>query len=1043
MSIRLATKLVFMVFAALRLEASQSDYTRIGYFPVVPQPWYFKWPTGLAQDPQGNIYVSNAGVDNRVIKLDPNGRFLRTWTQPYVPGIGMTAEGIAADSNGIVYVLGMFFDRVFKFDGDGIPITSWTIAPQVNTKSIEGHIGVDPQGRVYVSDDMTVLARYDSNGSFLGFVGSGYGSGDGQIAGPGQTAFDQSGNVYVVDQGNWRIDKFTSTGAYVMKFGEGILRGPSSVTLDIAGNVYVLDGNDTVVVFDSTGSFQTRWDAGAQPDGKIRLGKALVFGRDGLLYIVDNVNDAVVIFTTNGQFVKKLTATGSASGQFRDLSTVAISPGGDIYVADTGNDRIQKFDKKGKYIRAWGTTGSGDGQFLSPWGVSVSQSDMIFVTDTKNIRVQKFSKDGQFLVKWGSAGFGDGLFVTPRGISVNPPGNVTVSDGGTGRALQRFDENGGFIKWFNNPAGYSDYYGVSVDPSGNVFAANYGKHQVDQFAPDGTFVKTWGRFGTQPGQFGGPEGICTDRSGFVYVADTGNRRIQKFDPAGNFVTAIGPFSDWNDMLWPTGCAVAPNGDLYVADRGARIVIFSRGLRAGKTIAAAASAPGAGGTYWKTDLTIANTGPISATVDSYFWPRNQDNATATPRSFSLEPGETRLFEDLIGSDFSAPGLAGAVPFACDSVDVLLSSRTYTPSAGSSGGTFGQGIPAPSDAALAFPGRSIHLAGLTANDKFRTNVGLINSNESACQVHLDLFNARGSPAGSRDIRLEAHEPIQFDLAKEFGITSAIEDDRMVVDVSELGCFAGAYASIVDNRSGDPVFVPAAEPAGYEPESPTLLIPVVASAPGLGGTLWRSDLVLANVGLEDLEVVLDFFDSKGSSTPIRFTAGPIGAGESIRIDDIVSSRFGEANAIGYLLAAPSGPGLVLTSRTYNDDPAGTYGQNVPAVLLSDLFSINRLARLPGIRRDAAFRTNLGLVNRGAGGVTLTVRLLDASGATLATKGYSLPAQGFAQITDVVRNMGVVAEERLLRADVSIDDPSAAFDAYISIVDNVTGDAVFEAAQ
>ena len=47
-------------------------------------------------------------------------------------------------------------------------------------------------------------------------------------------------------------------------------------------------------------------------------------------------------------------------------------------------------------------------------------------------------------------------------------------------------------------------------------------HRIQKFSSDGTFLATWGSYGSGNGQFYYPGGVAVDGSGNVYVADTGN-----------------------------------------------------------------------------------------------------------------------------------------------------------------------------------------------------------------------------------------------------------------------------------------------------------------------------------------------------------------------------------------------------------------------------------------------------------------------------------------------------------------------------------------
>jgi len=88
------------------------------------------------------------------------------------------------------------------------------------------------------------------------------------------------------------------------------------------------------------------------------------------------------------------------------------------------------------------------------------------------------------------------------------------------------------------------------------------------FAPDGTFLETWGEGGQDTGQFDFDAtdwsygGIAFDHDGNFYVADIGNHRIQKFDRNRNFVQA---WDNRGQYLYPYSIAVDGQGNVYVGD----------------------------------------------------------------------------------------------------------------------------------------------------------------------------------------------------------------------------------------------------------------------------------------------------------------------------------------------------------------------------------------------------------------------------------------------------------------------------------------------
>ena len=90
--------------------------------------------------------------------------------------------------------------------------------------------------------------------TFLTKWGS-FGIGDGQFSQPEGIAVDSSGNVYVADYNNDRVQKFNSNGNFITKWGSsGISDGQLSylqhIAVDSSGNVYVADGgNNRIQVF--------------------------------------------------------------------------------------------------------------------------------------------------------------------------------------------------------------------------------------------------------------------------------------------------------------------------------------------------------------------------------------------------------------------------------------------------------------------------------------------------------------------------------------------------------------------------------------------------------------------------------------------------------------------------------------------------------------------------------------------------------------------------------------------------------------------------
>jgi pimeloyl-ACP methyl ester carboxylesterase len=207
-------------------------------------PGQFSDPWGVAVDALGGVYVTDFG-NHRVQKFTDSGVYQTQWGQlGSDDGYFAYPMGVAADPFGYVYtaephILGGDPSnvRIQRFTNTGAFIAKWP-----------GHaptdVAIDNAGNIFVTDSNAVI-KYASTGTQLALWGS-YGSGAGQFNFPAGLCVDDTGNVYVADTGNHRIQKFTGTGTFVTQWGSngtapGQFRYPSDVAVDDSGSVYVAD----------------------------------------------------------------------------------------------------------------------------------------------------------------------------------------------------------------------------------------------------------------------------------------------------------------------------------------------------------------------------------------------------------------------------------------------------------------------------------------------------------------------------------------------------------------------------------------------------------------------------------------------------------------------------------------------------------------------------------------------------------------------------------------------------------------------------------
>ena len=270
-----------------------------------------------------------------------------------------------------------------------------------------------------------------------------HGTGNGQFQSPNGIAVNGSGTVYVADQENDRIQRFTGSGAYLGRWGSGgtgpgQFDVPGALAVDDSGLVYVADRNNhRIQKFSGSGAYLSQWGGEGAGDGQFSSPWAVAMGDSGDVYVADYGNDRIQRFTRSGVYLSQWGTAGGGDGQFAGPVGIALDADGNVYVADSGNDRIQKFGGTGVCLAQWGSTGSGNGQFAALRGVAVDGSGCVYVTDSADERIQKFTGTGAYLAQWGGEGMGDGRFDGPFGLVVDASGDVYVADYGNDR-IQEF-----------------------------------------------------------------------------------------------------------------------------------------------------------------------------------------------------------------------------------------------------------------------------------------------------------------------------------------------------------------------------------------------------------------------------------------------------------------------------------------------------------------------------------------------------------------------------------------------------------------------------
>ena len=313
------------------------------------------------------------------------------------------------------------------------------------------------------------------------------------------------------------------------------------------------------------------------------------------------------------------------------MSGLAVDPAGNLYLSDSFYDSVDDWDEMLVYARVRmvspdgtirtiagsGPGYSGDGgpaanaQLAAPGALATDAAGNLYIADGS--RVRKISTDGTIVTVAGNpsrVGFsGDGgpatnaLLGFPSGLATDSSGNLYIADGshirkvspgGTISTVAGQDSSPGRVAIGDGGPAYtaiiSDPTGVVVDGAGAVYIADTFGDRVRKVTADGiiTTVAGTGFVGGVSGDglqalnvdLNWPSGLAIDPAGNLYIADAGSGRIRKLSPGGVVSTVAGTiqaivpgFSGDGGpataalLWWPKDIALDSSGNLYIADTG--------------------------------------------------------------------------------------------------------------------------------------------------------------------------------------------------------------------------------------------------------------------------------------------------------------------------------------------------------------------------------------------------------------------------------------------------------------------------------------------
>ncbi len=457
------------------------------------------WNAWFDVDQAGNIWVINGSPQSTSYSLQRyrnDGTRLNTWTLPNSFPKKMTIFGIGVARDWSVYLPDSNNRQiqVYKFNPTSGSLTfQRTFGNGIVGTDLRGVAIDETNGFVYTSDSSyNNVRKFKFDGTYVGAIGAA-GSAPGKFFAPRQLDVDPAtGDLYVADYGNFRYQRFSSTGALIGAYpnppqpaAPGHFAHAADAVVDpTTGNIWVADTyNQRFQRFAPDGTLTGTWGqrgGSADPYGQ---NYPSTIGFDPVnhrVWIGQEEGRTIKIYTDQGAYVttiakgpktpenqgytKNVTDIDFFGGKayisdeqydkikvvdantFVELSEIDVYNGsgwsgahglaidpttGNLFVATYSEDKVKIYSPTGTLLSSFGSSGNGDGQFSSPRDVAIV-GDTVYVTDADQSRIQAFTKQGVFLGKWGGFGSSPYEFRNPMGLEAWS-GRLFVSDVENGR----------------------------------------------------------------------------------------------------------------------------------------------------------------------------------------------------------------------------------------------------------------------------------------------------------------------------------------------------------------------------------------------------------------------------------------------------------------------------------------------------------------------------------------------------------------------------------------------------------------------------------
>jgi sugar lactone lactonase YvrE len=342
---------------------------------------------GVTVDNKGSIWVASPAMHRAYHWMIPGFPVYSSSVGSSGSGNGQFKHlaGLASDGNkGHVWALDQELGRLQEFNEKGEWLrNAGTAGSGAGMLSSPSGLSANNLGNVWVADTgNNRIVEFNEKGEFVETFGTNVNKTKVEAAGT-----EAEKNLCTAASGN--VCQVATAGS-----AAGQLKAPQGIAVTSTGNLWVADtGNNRIEKYNPSGGLLNNISGEGTEPGKLKEPSAIAVAPDGSIWVADTGNNRIQAWNSSLTLIHTVGKEGTGGGEFKSPAAIFADASGNIWVGDQKNNRVEEFGEGGRYRGQFGANGSGKFSLAAPMGIAVDNSGTIWVADPGHSKIQKWTQE--------------------------------------------------------------------------------------------------------------------------------------------------------------------------------------------------------------------------------------------------------------------------------------------------------------------------------------------------------------------------------------------------------------------------------------------------------------------------------------------------------------------------------------------------------------------------------------------------------------------------------------------------------------------------